>query len=1207
MSLSIIVTMMTSLAFGTGINARAAEIDENIVFENSIENEYQESASNDLPEPIISSEDADFFITADSDSEDSESEALPADDYSTPDSDTDNNLLKPEEGPVDNTEADSDNNIANGISFEVTDITDYKRDTANTLLETPESLEPTEEIIEEIIEEVEPETLQVYDLPDEEELFAQYVDREFGIDYYEPEEASTANARRGAPAKNYLNANEKIFYEKALELIEGVAAGTISSTGINYTPEELGLTSLSRKEVPSLFDYVNDGSGWNYVINTAKRDQAMQDIQNQLSINGTKVLNALCSDHPALLYWFGRSYQIGISSFSSNTNGNSVVWTSETTGTVDGVVEVRQFRIYLSVAFSYAVFEEGSTSSYYPSQADTAKTSATSTAVANAQAIAASYASLGNYEKLLAFKEKICSMVTYNQTAAINSVDSMGSNPWELIYVFDNDPNTNVVCEGYSKAFQYLCDISTFTNDTEVISVTGTMDGGPHEWNIVQFGGKNYLIDVTNCDTDRISGGHTGLFMKGYKSGSVSDGYVVTRDYVDYGDGWYAEESDIDYEYNKDTLSLYAGHLGDLTLSSTDYVPEASTSIHYTISFNANGGTGTMSDLTRCEEDVEYSLPACTFTRSGYTFSGWNTNAEGTGADYPDGASVRNLTTIDGTTVVLHAKWDLIPIVITHHPEGVNAREGEQISFSVTATGNDLSYQWLYKKNSSTTWTNFSGATNATLKKKMLKSWNGWNVKCVVTDGYGNSIDSNIALISLISGPTISSHPQSVSAIEGTSIIFNVVATGENLTYQWMYQKRNSSTWENFSGGTNATLKKKMMSGWNGWKIKCVVTDSNGYSSESNIASISLISGPTITSHPQSVSAIAGTTIVFNVVATGEALTYQWMYQKRNSSSWEYFSGGTSATLKKKMMSGWDNWKIKCVVTDANGNYAESNIATISLLHELTISSHPQSISATAGSYIAFNVVATGDSISYQWMYQKRNSTSWENFGGGTSATLKKKMLSSWNGWKVKCVVTDGYGNSINSNVATISLIAGPTISSHPQSLSATEGTSISFSVVATGNNLTYQWMYQKKNSTSWVSFSGGTSATLKKKMLSSWNGWKIKCVVTDINGNSIDSNVATISLITGPTISSHPQSISATAGTSIIFNVVATGDSLSYQWMYLKKNSASWENFSGGTTATLKKKMMSGWNGWKVKCVVTDGSGNSAESNAATITLLTQ
>ena len=33
MSLSIIVTMMTSLAFGTGINARAAEIDENIVFE----------------------------------------------------------------------------------------------------------------------------------------------------------------------------------------------------------------------------------------------------------------------------------------------------------------------------------------------------------------------------------------------------------------------------------------------------------------------------------------------------------------------------------------------------------------------------------------------------------------------------------------------------------------------------------------------------------------------------------------------------------------------------------------------------------------------------------------------------------------------------------------------------------------------------------------------------------------------------------------------------------------------------------------------------------------------------------------------------------------------------------------------------------------------------------------------------------------------
>ena len=79
-------------------------------------------------------------------------------------------------------------------------------------------------------------------------------------------------------------------------------------------------------------------------------------------------------------------------------------------------------------------------------------------------------------------------------------------NPWQLIWVFDNDDSTNVVCEGYSKAFQYLCDkgfagSSTISCDT----VTGTMGGatgaGNHMWNLVTIDGDSYLADITNSDT----------------------------------------------------------------------------------------------------------------------------------------------------------------------------------------------------------------------------------------------------------------------------------------------------------------------------------------------------------------------------------------------------------------------------------------------------------------------------------------------------------------------------------------------------------------------------------------------------------------------------------------------------------------------------------------------------------------------------------
>ena len=70
-----------------------------------------------------------------------------------------------------------------------------------------------------------------------------------------------------------------------------------------------------------------------------------------------------------------------------------------------------------------------------------------------------------------------------------------------------------------------------------------------------------------------------------------------------------------------------------------------------TITFDSNGGTGTM-DTQAFLEGVKATLNACTFTRSGYTFNGWNTKANGSGTAYSDGQSV---TLSDNTT--LYAQW----------------------------------------------------------------------------------------------------------------------------------------------------------------------------------------------------------------------------------------------------------------------------------------------------------------------------------------------------------------------------------------------------------------------------------------------------------------------------------------------------------------------------------------------------------------------
>ena len=77
----------------------------------------------------------------------------------------------------------------------------------------------------------------------------------------------------------------------------------------------------------------------------------------------------------------------------------------------------------------------------------------------------------------------------------------------------------------------------------------------------------------------------------------------------------------------------------------------------YTVKFNANGGSGTMTDKT-FTYDKEEPLTANSFTRTGYTFAGWNTQPDGKGRSYTDMAKVKNLTAENNTTVTLYAVWE---------------------------------------------------------------------------------------------------------------------------------------------------------------------------------------------------------------------------------------------------------------------------------------------------------------------------------------------------------------------------------------------------------------------------------------------------------------------------------------------------------------------------------------------------------------------
>ena len=78
----------------------------------------------------------------------------------------------------------------------------------------------------------------------------------------------------------------------------------------------------------------------------------------------------------------------------------------------------------------------------------------------------------------------------------------------------------------------------------------------------------------------------------------------------------------------------------------------ATARVFYTITFNANGGEGSM-EPQRFEVGVDTALNTNAFTRENYKFIGWNTAADGSGATYADAGAILELT----GDMTLYAQW----------------------------------------------------------------------------------------------------------------------------------------------------------------------------------------------------------------------------------------------------------------------------------------------------------------------------------------------------------------------------------------------------------------------------------------------------------------------------------------------------------------------------------------------------------------------
>ncbi|WP_293890079.1 PKD-like domain-containing protein [Flavobacterium sp.] len=542
---------------------------------------------------------------------------------------------------------------------------------------------------------------------------------------------------------------------------------------------------------------------------------------------------------------------------------------------------------------------------------------------------------------------------------------------------------------------------------------------------------------------------------------------------------------------------------------------------------------------------------------------------------------------------------------------------GSSVSFSVSATGVGLTYQWYNGATALNNVGSIAGATSATLTINPVALGDASvNYNCIVSGTCSPAATSANAELIVIEKVIITSQPVATQTLcTGDTATFVVAATGTSLSYQWYKGVTALVDGGSISGATSATLTiNPVVTSDAATNYKCVVSGTSPcVAATSNNAALVVNQLPAITSQPAASQTIcSGSSVSFSVTATGSNLTYQWFNGATTMTNGGSVSGATSATLTINPASTSDaSANYKCVVSGSCVPNVTSNDAALIVNQIVSITSQPvltQTI--CAGSPATFSVAATGTGLSYQWYKGVTALVDGGSISGATSATLTiNPVVTGDAATNYKCVVS---GTSpcaaVTSNNAALVVNQLPAITSQPAaSQTICSGSSVSFSVTATGTNLTYQWFNGATPIANGGSVSGATSATLTINPASTSDAsTNYKCVVSGSCAPSVTSNDAALIVNQIVSITSQPvitQTICA--GSSATFSVAATGTGLSYQWYKGAIALTNVGSISGATSAALTiNPVVTGDAATNYKCVVSGTSPCAAatSNNAALV-----
>ncbi|MBZ5675069.1 MAG: immunoglobulin domain-containing protein [Acidobacteriia bacterium] len=434
--------------------------------------------------------------------------------------------------------------------------------------------------------------------------------------------------------------------------------------------------------------------------------------------------------------------------------------------------------------------------------------------------------------------------------------------------------------------------------------------------------------------------------------------------------------------------------------------------------------------------------------------------------------SVADNTKLGTATVTLNPP---LPPSITQQPQATTVQAGQTATFSVTASGLNLSYQWQSMP-SGGSFSNIAGATSSSYTTPVTNaSDSGTQFRCVVTNPQGSATSNpatltvQLAGVNFITSRTPGTDRNNYSGYVGMTITVGPVPMTVSSIGRFIGVQH-----------SNTHLLK-------------IVDASNS----TDVASVSI-----------STTGAAPGTFVYGNLASAVTLTANHVYyvvsqEAAGADDW-YDADSLVQTTSAATVTGPVYGLPYAPATQAGHSYV---ILDLKYTVPVSVSVAPGTSSLSTNQTQQFTATVTGTATtSVTWTLSP-------NVGTISAAGLYTAPSSIASTQSVTVTATS-VADVTKSASATVTLNppAPPAITQQPQSATTLVGQTATFSVTASGTGLSYQWQSMPSGG-SFSNISGATSSTYTTPLAAlADNGTQFRCVVTNGQG-SATSNAATLSV----------------------------------------------------------------------------------------------